>query len=105
TCAQFKGWQLRPALRVNDPKNKTAYLFGCFYVVTRRAYDAVGTHEAVKNQIIEDVKLGEKIKEQKFRLKMVCGEHHVKTVLAGDFATNCQGLRRSINHQRLCVCD
>ena len=49
------------ALRVNDPKNKTAYLFGCFYVVTRRAYDAVGTHEAVKNQIIE---------EQKFRLKM-----------------------------------
>jgi hypothetical protein len=85
------------ALRVNDPKNKTAYLFGCFYVVTRRAYDAVGTHEAVKNQIIEDVKLGEKIKEQKFRLKMVRGEHHVKTVLAGDFATNWQGLRRSIN--------
>jgi chlorobactene glucosyltransferase len=85
------------ALRVNDPKNKTAYLFGCFYVVTRRAYDAVGTHEAVKNQIIEDAKLGEKIKEQKFRLKMVRGEHHVKTVLAGDFATNWQGLRRSIN--------
>jgi chlorobactene glucosyltransferase len=72
-------------------------LFGCFYVVTRRAYDAVGTHEAVKNQIIEDAKLGEKIKEQKFRLKMVRGEHHVKTVLAGDFATNWQGLRRSIN--------
>src|SRR5262249_26308738 len=68
-----------------------------FYVVTRRAYDAVGTHEAVKNQIIEDVKLGEKIKEQKLRLKMVRGEHHVKTVLAGDFATNWQGLRRSIN--------
>ncbi|HXX97626.1 MAG TPA: glycosyltransferase [Candidatus Bathyarchaeia archaeon] len=85
------------ALRVNDPKNKTAYLFGCFYVVTRHAYDAVGTHEAVKNQIIEDAKLGEKIKEQKFRLKMVRGEHHVKTVLAGDFATNWQGLRRSIN--------
>jgi glycosyltransferase involved in cell wall biosynthesis len=85
------------ALRVNDPKNKTAYLFGCFYVVTRRAYDAVGTHEAVKNQIIEDAKLGEKIKEQKFRLRMVRGEHHVKTVLAGDFATNWQGLRRSIN--------
>jgi hypothetical protein len=30
-------------------------------------------------------------------LKMVRGEHHVKTVLAGDFATNWQGLRRSIN--------
>ncbi|MFZ0513014.1 MAG: glycosyltransferase [Candidatus Nitrosopolaris sp.] len=85
------------ALRVNDPKNKTAYLFGCFYVITRRAYDAVGTHEAVKNQIIEDARLGEKIKEQKFRLKMVRGEHHVKTILAGDFATNWQGLRRSIN--------
>jgi chlorobactene glucosyltransferase len=76
------------ALRVNDPKNKTAYLFGCFYLVTRRAYEGVGTHEAVKNQIIEDAKLGEKIKEQKFRLRMVRGEHHVKTVLAGDFATN-----------------
>src|SRR5215831_14214957 len=85
------------ALRVNDPKNKTAYLFGCFYLVTRRAYEGVGTHEAVKNQIIEDAKLGEKIKEQKFRLRMVRGEHHVKTVLAGDFATNWQGLRRSIN--------
>lgn len=85
------------ALRVNNPKNKTAYLFGCFYVVTRRAYDAVGTHKAVRNQIIEDVKLGEKMKEQKFRLKMVRGEHHVKTVLAGDFSTNWQGLLRSIN--------
>ncbi len=69
------------AVRMNDPKNKTAYLFGCFYVVTR----------------IGDAKQGEKIKEQKFRLKMVRSEHHVKTVLAGDFATNLQGLRRSIN--------
>ncbi|HET7147024.1 MAG TPA: glycosyltransferase [Candidatus Nitrosopolaris sp.] len=85
------------ALRVNDPKNKTAYLFGCFYVITRRAYDAVGTHKAVKNQIIEDVRLGEKIKEQRFRLKMVRGEHHVKTILAGDFATYREGLRRSFN--------
>ena len=90
------------ALKVNDPKNKTAYLFGCFYLVTRRAYEGVGTHEAVKNQIIEDAKLGEKIKEQKFRLRMVRGEHHVKTVLAGDFATNWQGLRRSINLIPLC---
>src|SRR5215469_6316591 len=84
------------ALRVNDPK-KNCIFVRLFLSGNQTCYEGVGTHEAVKNQIIEDAKLGEKIKEQKFRLRMVRGEHHVKTVLAADFATNWQGLRRSIN--------
>ena len=85
------------ALSVNSVKSKTGYFFGCFFVISRRAYELVGTHQRVKNEIVEDAVLGQKIKQQKFKLKMVRGEHCIDTLMKGDFATLWQGLKRSIN--------
>jgi chlorobactene glucosyltransferase len=48
--------------------------------MTRTTYEAVGTHKKVKNQILEDVALGEKVKLQGYKLKLFRGEHQVDTM-------------------------
>lgn len=81
-------------LRVNDPNTKTGYFFGSFFAITRSTYEAVGTHEGVRHELVEDGALGNKVKEGKFRLKMVRGERQVEAVWARDLPTLWHGLRR-----------
>ncbi|HZA69466.1 MAG TPA: glycosyltransferase, partial [Nitrososphaeraceae archaeon] len=81
-------------LRANNPKATTGYFFGSFYVIFRKVYEAVGTHEAVKSEIVEDGALGGIVKKAKFNLRVVRGEHYVEAVWARDFSTLWHGLRR-----------
>jgi chlorobactene glucosyltransferase len=81
-------------LRANNPNTTTGYFFGCFYIISRRAYKAIGTHEAVKGEILEDAALGDRVKKEKFRLKVVQGEHHIDAIGARDFSSLWHGLRR-----------
>ena len=48
------------ALRVNDPRKKTGYFFGSFFLIKNETYRAVGTHEGVKHELIEDGALGKR---------------------------------------------
>jgi glycosyltransferase involved in cell wall biosynthesis len=82
------------ALRANNPKTKIGYFFGSFFIITRSTYEAVGTHKAVKTEIVEDGALGRKVKEEKFKLRVVRGEKHIDAVWARDFNTLWHGLRR-----------
>lgn len=82
------------ALRVNNPNTKTGYFFGSFYVITRSAYEKVGTHMIVKHELVEDGALGRKVKEENFKMKMVRGERYVDALWARDFKTLWHGLRR-----------
>ena len=81
-------------LRVNNPKTKTGYFFGSFYMITRRTYEMVGTHKIVKHELVEDGALGRMVKEQKFRMKMVRGERYIEAIWSRDFQTLWHGLRR-----------
>ncbi|MFL6355273.1 MAG: glycosyltransferase [Nitrososphaeraceae archaeon] len=81
-------------LRVNNPKTKTGYFFGSFYMITRRTYEMVGTHKIVKHELVEDGALGGMVKEQKFRMKMVRGERYIEAMWSRDFQTLWHGLRR-----------
>jgi chlorobactene glucosyltransferase len=81
-------------LRVNNPKTKTGYFFGSFYMITRRTYEMVGTHKIVKHELVEDGALGRMVKEQKFRMKMVRGERYIEAMWSRDFQTLWHGLRR-----------
>ena len=82
------------ALRVNDPKTKIGYFFGSFFIISRRTYEKVGTHKAVRHEIIEDGALGGKVKEEKFMMKMVRGDNYIEAIWARDFHTLWHGLRR-----------
>jgi cellulose synthase/poly-beta-1,6-N-acetylglucosamine synthase-like glycosyltransferase len=53
-------------LRVNDPKQKTGYFFGSFFVITKKTYEAVGTHEGVRQELVEDGALGSKVRPPAF---------------------------------------
>jgi chlorobactene glucosyltransferase len=81
-------------IRVNDPNTKTGYFFGSFFLITRSTYEAVGTHEGVKEELVEDGALGGKVKASKFRMKMLRGENQIDAVWARDLPTLWQGLRR-----------
>jgi chlorobactene glucosyltransferase len=89
--------QIKYSSRRLNGDNKTGYLFGCFYLITRKAYEYIGTHKAVKHELIEDKALGEKIRQQKLNFEMLIGEYYVKTKISGNFASIWQGLKRSIN--------
>jgi glycosyltransferase involved in cell wall biosynthesis len=82
------------ALRVNDPKTKTGYFFGSFFVITKETYKAVGTHKGVRQELVEDGALGGKVKQGKFKMRMVRGEQQVEAVWARDLPTLWHGLRR-----------
>lgn len=82
------------ALRVNDSSKKTGYFFGSFFIIKRKPYESVGTHEGVKSEIVEDGALGKKVKEEGYKLKMVRGEHLVEAIWARDWSTLWHGLKR-----------
>ena len=82
------------AIRVNDPSKKTGYFFGSFFIIKRKTYESVGTHEGVKGEIVEDGALGKKVKESDHKMKMVRGEHLIEAVWARDWSTLWHALKR-----------
>lgn len=84
------------ALRVNDPSKKTGYFFGSFFIIKRKTYVSVGTHEGVKGELVEDGALGKKVKESGFKMKMVRAEHLFEAVWARDLSTLWHALKRLV---------
>ncbi len=59
---------LYPLEKVNDPHSPLAAANGQFITIRREVYEAVGTHEAVLGEILEDVRLAERVKGAGYRL-------------------------------------
>lgn len=59
--------------KVNEPHSKDAIANGQFILVKRSVYDAVGGHERVKNQIVEDKAIAEHVKWSGYRLVIANG--------------------------------
>jgi cellulose synthase/poly-beta-1,6-N-acetylglucosamine synthase-like glycosyltransferase len=82
------------AIRVNDPSKRTGYFFGSFFIIKQKTYDEVGTHEGVKQEIIEDGALGKKVKDSGYKMKMVRGDHLIDAIWARDKSTLWNALKR-----------
>jgi len=65
--------------KVNDPKNKDAIANGQFILIRRAVYDAIGGHESVKDQIVEDKALSEQVKWNGYRLVVANGYSVART--------------------------
>ena len=59
--------------KVNDPNRKDAIANGQFILIKRSVYDAIGGHESVKDQIVEDKALAEQVKWNGHRLVVADG--------------------------------
>lgn len=71
------GWLIRGAVdldRVNDPGRSEAFANGQLILVHREAYDQIGGHEAVRDQILDDVRLAEAFKRHGSRIGLRLGE-------------------------------
>ena len=54
--------------RIDDPKSDRGVGIGGFFLMTRTVLDRVGGYEALKDEVMEDVRLAERIKRSKARL-------------------------------------
>jgi cellulose synthase/poly-beta-1,6-N-acetylglucosamine synthase-like glycosyltransferase len=60
--------------KVADPKTKDHMGVGAFNMVRRKAYEAVGTYERLRMEVLDDMKLGKVIKQAGFAQRNVFGE-------------------------------
>jgi len=65
--------------RVNDPKTRDAIANGQFILIRRQVYEAIGGHESVKDQIVEDKAISERIKWNGYRLVVADGMKVART--------------------------
>jgi chlorobactene glucosyltransferase len=84
------------AIKVNNPKSKTGFVFGGFYLITREVYESLGTHQLVKSEIAEDLAIGEKLKLGKHRLRMFLGEENIRASWALDSKSLHSALQRTV---------
>jgi glycosyltransferase involved in cell wall biosynthesis len=60
--------------KVADPKAKDHMGVGAFNLIRRTTYDAVGTYEALRMEVLDDMKLGKVVKNAGFAQRNVFGE-------------------------------
>lgn len=60
--------------KVNSPAHKSAYANGAFILISKDAYEKIGTHEAIKGCINEDMHMASEAKGKGLRLKVVRSE-------------------------------
>jgi chlorobactene glucosyltransferase len=65
--------------KVNDPNRKDAIANGQFILMKHSVYDAVGGYESVKDQIVEDKAIAEKVKWNGYRLIVADGMRIART--------------------------
>jgi len=65
------------AWKVRDPNARDHIGVGAFNLVRRSAYEAIGTYEALRLEVVDDIKLGEAIKKTGLRQDVVFGHELV----------------------------
>lgn len=65
--------------KVNDPKRKDAIANGQFILVKRTVYDAIDGHKSVKDSIVEDKAIAERVKWNGYRLIVADGMQLART--------------------------
>jgi hypothetical protein len=59
--------------KVADPKTKDHMGVGAFNLIRRRVYDAVGTYQALRFEVVDDMKLGKIVKNAGYAQRNVYG--------------------------------
>jgi len=68
----MSSFAMRP-WKVRDPNARDHIGVGAFNLIRRSAYEAIGTYEKLRLEVVDDIKLGESIKRAGLRQDVVCG--------------------------------
>ena len=64
--------------KVADPKSKDAIGVGAFNLIRRRVYEQIGTYRHLRMAVLDDMRLGEVVKQNGFRQRIVFGRDLLK---------------------------
>jgi glycosyltransferase involved in cell wall biosynthesis len=81
---------------VNDPKSKAAAANGQYILIRRAAYESIGGHEAVRNEILDDVALARRLKSAGRRIIFLPGAQWVTTRMYHNFGDMWFGWRKNL---------
>lgn len=82
--------------KVNDPAKRDAVANGQFILIKRSIYDAIGGHERVKDQIVEDKAIAEQVKWNGHRLIVADGMQVLSTRMYTSLPTMWEGWTKNI---------
>ena len=82
--------------KVNDPNSRDAIANGQFILIRRAVYDAIGGHEKVKDQIVEDKAISEQVKWNGHRLVVADGSQVIRTRMYTDLPSMWEGWTKNI---------
>ena len=85
-----------PLDEVNDPEHSRVLANGQFILVERAAYDAIGGHESVRGEIIDDVALARVAKEKKIAYRMVFCRELFRTRMYTSFGEIWRGWTKNV---------
>lgn len=82
--------------KVNDPHTRDAIANGQFIMIRRIIYDAIGGHERVKEQIVEDKAISEQVKWNGHRLIVADGSQVIRTRMYTSLPSMWEGWTKNI---------
>ncbi len=80
--------------KVNSPDYPNAYANGAFMLMKRSVYEKIGTHEAVKNQLNEDMHMAARVKQAGLNLRVVRNSGLLKVRMYTSFRQIMRGWSR-----------
>ena len=80
---------------MNNPKSKTAYLVGGFFLIHKKVLEEIGTFRFVKNAVPEDAELGLLLKKTGYNVKIVRIDNGVSGLWSRDLRTLWEGIKRT----------
>ncbi|HEY9748179.1 MAG TPA: glycosyltransferase family 2 protein [Allocoleopsis sp.] len=106
-CGCLAEWLVQPLMfnqliaafnfaEVNDPATDAAFAAGPFMLFRRTAYDQLGGHRAVASQIVEDVELARRTKQQGLKLQYVVGTEIVKVRMYRSWSALWEGWTKNL---------
>jgi len=82
--------------KVNDPTTRDAIANGQFIMIRRTVYDAIGGHEKVKDQIVEDKAISEQVKWNGHHLVVADGSQVIRTRMYTNLPSMWEGWTKNI---------
>lgn len=64
---------LFPLTKVNSTRSGVGFANGQFILISRKAYDSIGGHRAVRDKFVEDIHLGRLVRAAGMKLRVVMG--------------------------------
>jgi glycosyltransferase involved in cell wall biosynthesis len=82
--------------QVNDPASRAAAANGQYLLIRRDVYDAIGGHESVAGEVLEDVALAERVKRAGYRLHFAPGEGMARVRMYRTFGAMWEGWKKNL---------